>query len=228
MALELVISLQVDYSGESWWMVENSGAYDSQNNVGGWGTPNPEKVNSALVVYAERQSNPIEVIGSPTSVIYYDAAADNTDEVTIQLTHAADGWVKLWVYQMPAYDTVGASGAGLLEGQHFYNYENAQVEITTASGFDAVADYSTLSIDNTLTSIFAEELFTMQLREKARELYIEYTTARDECMDDVKEKFRAYLTLTQDIQGLDYAFYGGLTTEAHDATETLLKKYDLI
>lgn len=232
MALQLVIEIQPDYSGDYVWIVENTGPYDVNLNANGWGAPNAERNATALVAYVEllKSTGAVES-GFSASPIYFNSLALNTEGVNIKVNHTEDGHYKFYLSAIPGFTTVDGTANIVTQGHYYYDSDTGTVKKLTVDGFVEVTDYKALAEDtdaNVISTVNTEEMLTLKLREVARQLYNTYMESRKGTKKDLVAKFDDFLELAEDIKGLDYAFYSGLTSEAQSTIETLNKRFGLV
>ena len=91
MALELKFLVQIDVSGDFLWVTDTTGAYSVDNDTG-WGAPNPEQNQSAVVSHVVRraqdnENNSEDVALVPVNAdVIYDPSAANDKQNQIQYT----------------------------------------------------------------------------------------------------------------------------------------------
>ena len=230
MALKLTFQIQIDADGESLWITDKTGAYDATDNEGGWGTPNPELNETALAVLVQRSDADGLINLSPVSTdVQYNSGASNTDETIFQLLLGRDGRHLAYMFALPVSNdgaTIIVSGTPLAEGDYFYwTTNNAVYKIESGSPV-VVEDYSEMIDNVNIVQTLCQELILPDLTRKKHELYREYKDPRSKrCNDDAT--FQQVMLLQQDIQGADYSFRSGLTTQSEEIIDTLLHEYEL-
>jgi len=237
MSLQLRQLVQVDISGKYIWSTDKSGAYDPDTNTGGWGNPNPELSESALLVIAIRKASATALSFVSAHQIIYDSGATNADEFQWQMNYPSQhGHIQVWMMRIWVSDDgiIDKSGDHAIEeGDFFFIPANPDtVFMKTGSGVDAVEEVTDLtdlinSEDETNPyQIICEDLFINLLAKKAARLMKEKILARQRENTSQFEDLRDQITdITQGIQSADYAFRGGLTVEANAQIESLTDEY---
>ena len=234
MALGLKILIQVDISGGSLWFTDKTGEYDLTTNDTGWGAPNKELSESALVWSVVRNAMAGDEKVSPVSFdVFYDNIAGNTDETIVEFAYGLDGWYTITMFRLPVsnnnLDIIG--GGTLVEGDYYYSTLTSVVSQLISGSPVVVTDFEAMVGDVDITQVTCEEIFYSKLAIKANDLYKVYQAIRDTKGGEYKESRNALLDVTdlrEDIRGADYAFRSGLTTQAQDIIETALTRYDIV
>lgn len=234
MALSLKILIQVDISGGSLWFTDKTGQYDVDNNDTGWGAPNVELNQSALVWSLVRNTiddGKVKVNPVGADIIYDDGAANN-EEKTVEFAYANDGWYSLTFFRLPVSnndnDIIG--GGNVVEGDYYYSTQTQKVSQIVSGLPVEVEDFEDMVGNVDITQVTCEEMFYSRLAIKINDLYKNYRNIRNKKGGDYKEARNALAQVTdirEDIRGADYAFRSGLTTEAQDIIETAITRYDI-
>lgn len=239
MGLELKQLVQVDISGDYLWSTDYTKAYDVANNPTGWGAPNLELSESALLVVAQRVSNlqQLEVVGSQ---IKYSASALNSLQNQWQFVYPSkDGWIRFWLMRVWVTEDaiVDVSGDHLIaEGDFFFipSVNNKIFEKTGSgsSAYEEVTDLIALTESTDVQNpyiIKCEDIFFNKIAKFKNNLYKDYQKARvkSDCSDS-DEIMGKMNTIGHDAQGADYAFRSGLMNQANDIVETIIDDYQIV
>jgi hypothetical protein len=229
MALKLTFLIQIDVDGESVHITDKTGAFDATDNDTGWGTPNLELNQTAIAVLVQRSDADGLVNLLPIGAdAKFSATAINTDETTFQLALLQDGRHLAYEFALPASNDAITTLAGdtLVDGDYFYwTTINAVYKIESSVPV-AVTDYSEMVGVSSVVQTLCQDLILPDLTRKKHDLYREYKDPRStRCNDDAT--FQEVLMLQQDIQGADYSFRSGLTTQSEEIIDTLLNEYQL-
>ena len=230
MPLSLTFKIQTDADGESLWITDQTGEYNDPDNITGWGTPNLELDETALAVLVHRSDADGLVNLLPVSYdAFYNGSATNTDETTFQLFIGRDGRHLAYLFALPVSNNgtdIIVSGTTLNDGDYFYWNTNTAVYKIENSAPVQVTDYSEMVSNVNIVQSLCQDLILPDLTKKKHELYREYKDPRSKrCNDD--DTFQEVLMLQQDIQGADYSFRSGLTTQSEEIIDTLLNEYAL-
>jgi hypothetical protein len=230
MANTLKEVIRTNIYGTEVWVTDKSGSY-SANNLGGWGTPNKELGDSALLCIVKRQTPDGEVYLTPlTGQIVHNPAATNSDENSFGFTYASDGHYVASLFRLPVSVNAGTSD---LEGNTIANgtYYVADLLLYLKTGgigvLVEVADYPDLLEDDSVVKVTCETMFYNKLSIKARDYYKKYKDFRIDMSDDSLEWLQKYQAIRADIQGADYTFRSGLKLEAESQVKSALDLYEI-
>ena len=235
MALEIQGTDQITQDGKYFWLTENAGIYDVASNPGGWGVPNENLSQSALLAFVYRMTNPVEILTPVGSQLKYNAAATNTEETAFQFNYDSDGYHQFNLVRLP----VSSDDANSLDdtpvvftiGDVWYNTIDGSVKQLTAGGI-VVLDI-TLSTDldlilaatNVVTKL-CENVYFGKLAIKKNLLYNEMILARRKKNDKQEERKRNdQMTLILGMSSALYQFYYGLKIESQNTVEDLIDNY---
>lgn len=236
MALEFKIESKIDISGNPLYLTDKTGAYVVTDNEGGWGAPNPERAESALmaivekIVHEEGQANTF--LSPITNQIVYNPAVDNSYETSFQFQMENDGGhIQHFLYLPVSTDgIVTVTGAAIQENEYFYLTSDSFVYQKEAGGDNRlVENYSELvDVSNAYrpTQANCQRIWTPKLSTKEAEIYNEYRQARRDC-DDEREKLLEGIELGYNLKHASGGFYQGLQLDAEDTIETQREKYGL-
>jgi len=235
MTLVMKQLVQVDISGNYLWSTNKNGEYTTAN-TGGWGAPNPELNQSAILCLAKRLD---EFLTFVSDQVYYSETATNDFEPQFQINYPdKDGWIQIWQMRVWVSEDAIMDVSGthvLVDGDFFYIPGQAnKIFMKTGSGDDAyaqVTDYNVMinSTDDTNPYfVMCEDLFYNKLAKKYNDLYKQYTLARNpqntEAMSDLSSQMN---DIQINIVGADYSFRGGLKYQANDIIEDLIDRYNV-
>jgi hypothetical protein len=229
MALTLKLLTQIASDVKDLFITDKTGEYDASDNTGGWGAPNPELNQSALlaqVVYkASTGDVSLEAVGSP---IRYNPAASNTDESQFQFTYVNDGYHIHYLMRLPASNdgSFTLEGFGINEGDYFYFIPQSDVYVKQSGENVLVTDYTVLIGDSNISQSLCEDLWLGELTVERSSLYLQYREDRNSGCD-ISSQFQELRALTEDLIGADYTFRSGLQIQAQDQVETLLSENNL-
>lgn len=230
MALSLTEKYQITVDGTTIVVTDTTGAYDADTNPGGWGDPNPELNESAIVALVRRVVDDVETSFTPVgNYAVYDPAAVNTKQTQFNFTILNDGHIKMYVFRLPvSTDGINSvSGEDINEGDFFY-WNNGSLIWKILGGSAVAATVEDLIGVDTVVQTLCEDLIFPKLSLKYNELYNHYRQIRDESCNDAERLFQKLLRLRLDLAGAKYMFRSGLIESSEDKIQTLLKKYDLL
>ena len=191
-------------------MTDKTGAYDAVSNPGGWGAPNPELNESALLVYPVRMEDPVNVlvVTSGASPIRFDVGATNTDENEWQFDMGKGGYHRVHMFQFGlSSDGINYLDTSVINTDDFYvlTTDNKLYKLGTGE----ITDFEQLIDDATIPQVLCENLFYPGLAVLKQQQYREYATARDTDCGDFTALFDTYLQLKEDLDSADYTFWSG-------------------
>jgi hypothetical protein len=209
MALELKIS-ESSYDNENHIATFNddTGVYNAVTNLGGYGTPNPERNTLALVVSA------IRVYNSDEYISYSDPITD----ATFNFTFSADGVYKVTLCALPF--EAGAYDVSLMaEGYVFYSVlDNAVYKVFVRSNGEKYI--------NETTDVYANSTYTsdilyykVQSRTEIRRIEM-FCSEIDSCAETTTS---VYSDLLQSLDNASCLFNEAYYSESDDIFVYLLK-----
>lgn len=227
MALQLKQQVLLDNIVETIFQVDKTGEYSSPNNEGGYGSPNPELNQSAILALCfYRASDGEEECGAIGGNLKYNPIASNDEELEFQFRYINDGWYDHYLFWL-AVSTDGSTdltGRTLDEEEYFY-YQGTIHQIQGGNAVE-VEDYSVLRDQETNTRILCERFWTGNLKVKRNNYYKSFADAREGACDD-NPSFRKTRILSEDIATAITTFRSGLKVEAQKQAETLLDIHDI-
>jgi len=230
MALILKSKYQVSTDGTTLRLINVTGAYDPSTNPGGFGTPNPELSDSALIALILRRLDDTDTPLVPISnQILYDNGALNSDEAAFDFTYLQDGHHMMYLFRLPVSldGIVTVEGPALVNGNYFY-WNNGDVIWKMEGGTAVPVTDLTEMIDNpSITQKLCEDLIFIKLTQKFNEMYQDYREKREDCCDGLDALFQELQMFRLDLIGAKMSFKSDLVDEAEDIIESLIKKYNV-
>ena len=225
MALELKLEYTINDTVTQIVVTDKTGVYDV-NNLGGWGSPNTERADIALILYAkynpyEKTPLNLSIQNAVSPVVLYDNSYLNSEISTYSLTYHADGW-----YQF--YLAVANTTPTNLENNIYYSTVLSKLQIYKTSAYVDLtsADWNYLSDDAYHTVVLLEDILMPKLVVQRNCQLEKYITCMDctacKC-EQIKEE---YVRLNALIQGSDYRFHSDKQAEAQRMVEKLTKQYN--
>jgi hypothetical protein len=230
MALILASESKNSITGKSIFVTDTTGEYDVNTNPGGWG--NGVDLNkSCLVCLISRKASTGDQISdpiSPSAHFVYDDQASNATVKTFEIQWLNDGVFDAVLVRLPvSLDGSTYVDTGSVTEGDFYYYNGDVYQYVGGVGI-IITDWSLLITTLGLTRNICNDVATPMLAIKAQELYKQYRDEREKDPDDAEPLFQEVLKLQEDIRGLYYTFWSGLTVEAQDQVEDLLDKYEIL
>ena len=235
MALQLQGLPQISQDGTLLWITDKTGGYDPDNNAGGWGSPNYELDQSALLAFVYRKSNPKALLEAK---VKYNASALNTEETAFSFTYIKDGVHDFNLIRLPVSsddtNTIDTTPVALSEGDYWYNSVSLEVK-KKVSGVISVVDLTNSSeLDALLLTISTGEslligqLYYKDLAVKYNSKYLEKRKARREKNKEQESRLREdMIDIILGEAGSSYQYSFGFDTSAQDTIETMLDDYNL-
>ena len=225
MALDLSFELQMSEDGLSWYIQDTTLAY-SASNTGGYGSPNPELANQAMMLFVQRVTDSGNIAESilSTQIVTGLAVYDHA----WQVNHSADGHYKIGMFAIP----VTTDGITTADGDTIVAddivYYNGLVQEYNGSTYAEVTDYSTL-FDEAGVAQEVQELPLYPLIQiiyaQKLELYVNNRNSGDVLDQYEQEEFDEIERLRLDLEGAHYLFWSGSPTEYRDTIERLTNKF---
>jgi len=227
MALSMKQQVLLDNVVETIFQIDKTGEYSSPDNEGGYGTPNPELNQSALLALCFYKSSNGEVeceaIGGN---LKYNPAAANTDETEFKFQYVNDGWYDHYLFWLAVSNdgSTDLTGRTLDEEEYFY-YQGALYQIQTATPV-LIEDATVVRDQETIVKVLCERFWTGKLKVQRNNYYKTFAQTRTGACDD-NPSFQKTRILSEDIATAITTFRSGLKVEAQDQVETLLDIHDL-
>lgn len=188
-----------------------TGVY-SVNNTGGWGDPNPERSEVALMFYAKKNvyNGDAKIVSADVSYIDYSSEYENDHQSVFQFKYDKDGWYEIYFISIPlTYDTPE-------EDNVRYNISSGKLEIYKDNAW---VDFDLEDIEDILISEdynygHTEDIYQLDLIKQKNCALVNYI----DCMQCTTCKCDKYFEdarkLNTYTQAIDYIFYNGNKYEA--------------
>lgn len=232
MPLSLKQLVRTNIYGTEVWSTDKTGAYNASTNTGGYGAPNPELDESALLLIMQREDHTGKTVLVPiTPQVVHNPNVENTEANAFGFTYLTDGHYISTLIRLRVSDDGGATdlaGAPIADGTYFaigttiYHREGGLNVLVEPE------DYIDLIEDDSLTKSTCEVMFYNKLLIKARDYYKEFSAAREDAREDSESILFKMDELFADISGADYNFRSGLKTKAESIVKTLLEKHNIV
>lgn len=237
MALELKGLPQISQDGKSLWFTENRGEYAVTTNEEGWGTPNVELNQSALLSWVYRKTNPRALLTPIGQQLKFNQSAVNTDETQFQIEYSNDGYhqfniVRLMVSSDDA-QSIDTTPVVFTVGDMWYNSIDLSVKELTAGGIIVLdltldTDLDKIAVNTSVTYLLCETMYYATLSIEKNERYTKMREARRQ--ENVAQVAQLRIDQTDIMLGTAtaaYQFSYGLKLEAQDTIESLLDDFNL-
>ena len=222
--MALVINIvkdSINDSGTELYLTDATGAYEVSDNPGGYGTPNPERSEIALILIATNKRDGDNGGEGDVECVVQDYNPVSASSFTVTLYK--DGWYQIKTYGLRLYDV--STSFSLTEatydvdtqtirkiltksgtGPYTYTYEVIEKEILTESS--VITLYSAV-----LNTLVLEAL--CKCHASATKNYAESVdqTGSKTALDDNTE-FRTYLKIDTYLKSIKYNFSFGSYTQA--------------
>lgn len=237
MALILAGLPQVAQIGDSLWFTDKTGEHDATTNEGGWGAPNVELDQSAILVFVYRMTNPTFQLLPIGSTIKHNPVATNADELAFQFTYNNDGYhqfnsVRMMVSSDDA-NSIDTVPIVFTNGDVWYNSTDGLVK-QMQGGSPVVlditdqTDLSTILASDSVVQLLCEQVYYVNLAIKKNDLYNSMREARRrENTSQVNRDKEDQMDILLGTASAAYNFSFGLKTEAQDIIESLLDDFKL-
>lgn len=239
MALELKGLPQISQDGKSLWFTDKTGEWVDTDNEGGWGAPNVELADSALLSFVYRMENPTKLLTPVGSTIKFNVAAENTDEYSFQTEYYRDGYtqfhsVRLMV-SLTDTESIDSGGAvTFVIGDVWYNSNDFLVKHklsaseTVTLDLTLMDDLELILASASVTTLLCEQMFYKDLSIEKNNRYNQMREARR--LEDTGQVQRLRVDQMDLLLGTSsaaYQFSYGLKNEAHDTIESLLDDFKI-
>ncbi len=237
MATELQGLPQISQDGKHLWFTDKTGEYDVDSNLTGWGDPNYELDQSALLVFWYLMQNPKVLLDPVNGSIKHSIAVDNDFEFVFQADYLQDGYhqvhsVRLMVStdDTQSIDTVPVV---FTEGNYWYNSDDNQVK-QLVSGVPVLQDLTdtdtldAIEADASTINLLCEILYAKNLVVEKNNKYTKGRNARRNNNEEQEIRMREDgMDILLGIANADYQFRFGFKTNAHDTIESLLDDFKI-
>lgn len=221
---------QITVDAAKVYVTDITGAYDAVSNPGGWGSPNPELDESAVVAFVQRI---VDNVGTTLDYVdnyaVYDPTAENTKETRMEFDNALDGHIKIVIFRLPVSldGATKVGGGSLVEGEFFYWNEDESLVWKREAGLPIPVDLAELEGEGSVVQSTCEDLIFPRLAIAYNTLYSEYMEDRDGSCNNADALFNELLHFRMDLAGAKYRFKNGYHGSAEDIIDSLLKKYEV-
>ena len=237
MALELKGLPQISQDGKYLWWTDKTGEYVITTNEGGWGAPNFELNQSALLVFIYRMENPKKIILPVNGTVKHGSGLANDAELVFQGDYLNDGYhqfnsVRLMVSSDDS-NSIDTIPIVLSEGDYWFNSVTSEIK-QKVSGVSVVQDLTDSDIldairdSNSVTYLLCEYMYYKNLAVEKNRKYTKGKNARrDENTKQLDRMRSDGMDIILGTSTADYQFRYGLKTEAHNTVESLLDEFKL-
>lgn len=231
--LTLKQTIQTTSQGSQVWITDATGPYSSPSNVGGWGAPNPNLNQTALVGFIQLSTpDGLTPLVPISSAIAFNASDTNSTVRTIGFNYGGDGHEKAYLFAVPvSNDGVTTLAGHVLVANEYYCLSGNAVYKKAASGPDTlITDYSVLIGDMSIVQNLSHAIFFNQLTIKNElQYYRQYRDARTANDVETADYLRKVMDdLRIDLQGAFWQFSAGLYTQAEDIVAELVERHSII
>jgi len=220
---------QIDSTAQYLWVTDKTGEYDAASNDEGWGNPpdNPHLNQSCLLCYVELQTSAGVQAASPVGAQFiFDSGAQNDKETVFQFFYLADGYYKTHLIRLMVTNDGVTSLGGISISEGDYYYMSGAIYKKVSGENVLVTDYSEVAADENVVQTMCQLLWQGHLSLKRADDYLEYRQKRKgPCNENTV--FQELVMTREDIQGAEYAFKGGLVTEANRVVEDNSDRYNV-
>lgn len=232
MSLSLAQKVRTNVLGNEVWVTDNTGAYAVTVQTGGWGAPNLELNQTALIAYVKRITPEGATALVPlTYALSYSDADDNDAIRAIGFTYLGDGHYSSYLFAVPvSTDAIQTLAGDTIEEDDYFVMDNVLYQRQDDDTDDEVTDYSLLIDVDTIPKVQCDKMFYNKLAIKRNdEYYRDYRDARVGNDPELSaELLRKIDDLDADIAGADYRFRVGLFTIAENIVAELLEKHVIV
>lgn len=234
--LALRQQLLSDSSGTQVWLTDLTLAYAAVSNAGGWGAPNLELNQTALLAYvgkwvvsADATSSVLTALVPISSAIAYLNTNPNTVQQSIGFNYLTDGHYTSVLMAIPAAvnDTTTLAGNTIVNGNYYY--KAGVIYQKTAGGILLVTDYSLPAADGGVIKVTYDKMFFNKLSVKNQlEYYRDYCAARNLNDPDAANALRDKMDeLKIDLSGAIWEFAAANYRTAENIVDQLLEKHEI-
>ena len=225
---------KISIDGSKIYVKDVTGAYDATTNPNGYGAPNAELNETALVCIIQRMASTGEELFeaiNPVNPYVFDNTALNTKETEFEFNFAMDGVMDISIIALRVSmdgETYLDDDSGISEGEYFY-WDGGIYKMETPTPDEIEnSDLAELFEWDDLVYKTCSDILAPKLALKRQDLRRKYMVQRKKDVDDAEPLFQEGLKLAEDIRGAYYTFYANMKVEAQNQIEQLLKLYELI
>jgi len=233
MALELKIENSINVTGLELYIEDVTGAYDS-TNIGGWGAPNTERKDVALMGLTEKyhtnEDTSLLIVQDPQ--IDYDINYTNDYKSKFVFNVEKDGGHKHHLIILNPSDNGNTylDSTSIAIDDYFFLTTDFLVYQKNDDGTNKeITDYKELievTNGNKPDSISVDQFWTPKLSIKQAELYNEYRIARTNCVNE-REALDSVVEVNLNLTHASGLFYRGLYMDAENVIDTMFDLFDL-
>lgn len=221
--------LQTNRDADRLWSTDKTGVYNADSNDGGWGDPNPELNESALLFLAVRKGSTETYLEAVGTQVFNNPAATNATENSCEFVLAEDGHHRVYLFQFDVSDdgvTYLKDGEVIAEEDYFF-YDG---DLCQKTGGEIVVveveDYPNLIDDANVTQDYAENIFYPKLMMKLQNIIQTQISYREKNQTQEEEYYKGIARdLRDDLESAYNLFWSGLTIQANSLIESLTNKY---
>lgn len=221
--------LQTNRDADRLWSTDKTGAYNAVTNTGGWGDPNAELNESALLFVAVRKGSTESFLSAVGTQVFNDPAAINSFENACEFVLSEDGHHRVYLFQLDVSEdgvTLLKDGSTIAEEGYFYYEGDVCQKIDGEVTIIEAEDYGDLIGNENIVNDYAENIFYPNLMMKLQSLVQTYIGYREKNQVEEEEYFkRLARDLRDDLESAYNLFWSGLTIQANSLVESLTNKY---
>ena len=228
---------QVSQDGKYLWFTDKTGEYNVDSNAGGWGSPNFELNQSAILQFTYRKATNRELVAPVGNTVKHSAAATNADELVFQMDYLNDGWHQFYSFRlMVSTDDVNSIDTAPIvfaEGDIWYNSNDTLVK-QMVGGSPTTLDLTDINVLDTIigntsvVELLCEQIYWKNLSQEKNERYTKQREARRRSDSSQEDRMRRdQMDIMLGTASSAYQFNFGLKTAAQDEIETLLDEFNL-
>jgi len=237
MSLELKGLPQISQDGKYYWFTGKTGEYDAVNNITGWGDPNFELAQSALLLFIYRMENPKVLATAIGGMVKHNPSWLNSDEPVFQADYLHDGYTQFnYVRLMVSIDdaqSIDTIPAVFTEGDYWYNSVSGEIkqlvsavpvvqDLTDPDALDAIA------ASGSVVYLLCERLYAKQLAVEKNRKYQQMVEARRKKNTEQINRLRIdQIDILLGVTDADYQMRYGFKLNAHDTIDSLLDDFKL-
>jgi hypothetical protein len=228
MAIQLKQLLQVNKEADRLYSTDKTGAYVASYNETGYGAPNIELDEHALLFIAQRIDKETTVLEAVGNSLLFNASANNDQENVVEFIFKTDGHHRVTLLALPAsLDGTTLETGDPIEADLYYYY-SGNVYFVGDDGPEVVpiADYVDLIGDPGVIQDYAENIFYPNKMLSLNDLYAKARDARNCKHNDYDFLMRQFESLRWDLESAYNQFWSGLTMEAVSLVNSLNNRYD--
>lgn len=228
---------QVSQDGASFWFTDKTGEYAVTTNEGGWGAPNFELSQSALLLFTYWKSNPKQLLTPIGGAVKFNGGATNADETAFQMEYLKDGVTEFNILRLMVTgddaNSIDSTPIVFAEGDVFYNQNDflvKQIQSAVAVELDITDPdvLDTLLGNSSVVELLCHDVYFKDLAVEKNARYTRQVDARYK--NDTAQILRMrndQTDITLGTSAAAYQFSYGLEIEAQKTIESLLDQFNL-